>query len=48
MSKEIFSKRRNSNKNNFLKIFLGVLAIIILLWGGIKVYFLIKNKNKLY
>ncbi|WP_415280356.1 polysaccharide deacetylase family protein [Clostridium perfringens] len=37
MSKEIFSKRRNSNKNNFLKIFLGVLAIIILLWGGIKV-----------
>ena len=36
MSKEIFSKRRNSNKNNFLKIFLGVLAIIIL-WGGIKV-----------
>ncbi|EJT5918758.1 TPA: polysaccharide deacetylase family protein [Clostridium perfringens] len=37
MSKEIFSKRRNSNKNNFFKIFLGVLAIIILLWGGIKV-----------
>ena len=37
MSKEIFSKRRNSNKNNFLKIFLGVLAIIILLLGGIKV-----------
>ncbi|SQB37863.1 endo-1,4-beta-xylanase [Clostridium perfringens] len=37
MSKEIFSKRRNSNKNNFLKIFLGVLAIITLLWGGIKV-----------
>lgn len=37
MSKEIFSKRRSSNKNNFLKIFLGVLAIIILLWGGIKV-----------
>ena len=37
MSKEIFSKRRKSNKNNFLKIFLGVLAIIILLWGGIKV-----------
>ncbi|ELU5586258.1 polysaccharide deacetylase [Clostridium perfringens] len=37
MSKEIFSKRRNSNKNNFLKIFLGVLAIIILLWVGIKV-----------
>lgn len=37
MSKEIFFKRRNSNKNNFLKIFLGVLAIIILLWGGIKV-----------
>ena len=37
MSKEIFSKRRNSNKNNFLKIFLGVLAIIVLLWGGIKV-----------
>ncbi len=37
MSKEIFSKRRNSNKNNFLKIFLGVLAIIILLWGVIKV-----------
>ncbi|UBK87742.1 polysaccharide deacetylase family protein [Clostridium perfringens] len=36
MSKEIFSKRRNSNKNNFFKIFLGVLAIIILLWGGIK------------
>ena len=37
MSKEIFSKKRNSNKNNFFKIFLGVLAIIILLWGGIKV-----------
>ncbi|MDC4243273.1 polysaccharide deacetylase family protein [Clostridium perfringens] len=37
MSKEIFSKRRNSNKNNFFKIFLGVLAIIVLLWGGIKV-----------
>lgn len=37
MSKDIFSKRRNSNKNNFFKIFLGVLAIIILLWGGIKV-----------
>lgn len=37
MSKEIFSKKRNSNKNNFLKIFLGVLAIILLLWGGIKV-----------
>ncbi|HFD8684145.1 TPA: polysaccharide deacetylase family protein [Clostridium perfringens] len=37
MSKEIFSKSRNSNKNNFFKIFLGVLAIIILLWGGIKV-----------
>ena len=37
MSKEIFSKRRNSNKNNFFKIFLGVLAIILLLWGGIKV-----------
>ncbi|WP_415340006.1 polysaccharide deacetylase family protein [Clostridium perfringens] len=37
MSKEIFSKRRNSNKNNLFKIFLGVLAIIILLWGGIKV-----------
>ncbi|MDU5493833.1 MAG: polysaccharide deacetylase family protein [Clostridium perfringens] len=36
MSKEIFSKRRNSNKNNFFKIFLGVLAIIILLLGGIK------------
>ncbi|MDU6174115.1 MAG: polysaccharide deacetylase family protein [Clostridium perfringens] len=37
MSKEIFSKKRNSNKNNFFKIFLGVLAIILLLWGGIKV-----------
>ena len=37
MSKEIFSKKRNSNKNNFFKIFLGVLAIIVLLWGGIKV-----------
>lgn len=37
MSKEIFSKKRNSNKNNFLKIFLGVLAIILLLWDGIKV-----------
>ncbi len=37
MSKEIFSKKRNSNKNNFFKIFLGVLAIIILLLGGIKV-----------
>lgn len=37
MSKEIFSKKRNSNKNNFFKVFLGVLAIIILLWGGIKV-----------
>ena len=37
MSKEIFSKKRNLNKNNFFKIFLGVLAIILLLWGGIKV-----------
>ena len=37
MSKEIFYKKRNSNKNNFFKIFLGVLAIIVLLWGGIKV-----------
>ncbi|MDM0496232.1 polysaccharide deacetylase family protein [Clostridium perfringens] len=37
MSKEIFFKKRNSNKNNFFKIFLGVLAIILLLWGGIKV-----------
>lgn len=43
MSKEIFSKRRNSNKNNFLKIFLGVLAIIILLWGGIKVVTMISS-----
>ena len=45
MSKEIFSKRRNSNKNNFLKIFLGVLAIIILLWGGIKVVTMIGSNS---
>ncbi len=43
MSKEIFSKKRNSNKNNFFKIFLGVLAIILLLWGGIKVVTMIGN-----
>ncbi|HFE9682137.1 TPA: polysaccharide deacetylase family protein [Clostridium perfringens] len=52
MSKEIFSKKRNSNKNNFLKIFLGVLAIILLLWGGIKVVTMIgsnlANKASIY
>ncbi|WP_300262421.1 polysaccharide deacetylase family protein [Clostridium sp.] len=37
MSKDIFSKKRNSDKNKFLKILLAVLAIIILLWSGIKV-----------
>ncbi|EGT3601903.1 polysaccharide deacetylase [Clostridium perfringens] len=45
MSKDIFSKKRNSNKNNFLKIFLGVLAIIILLWGGIKVVTMIGSNS---
>ncbi|MDK0979170.1 polysaccharide deacetylase [Clostridium perfringens] len=45
MSKDIFSKKRNSNKNNFLKIFLGVLAIIILLWGGIKVVTMIVSNS---
>ncbi|MDM0462354.1 polysaccharide deacetylase family protein [Clostridium perfringens] len=45
MSKDIFSKKRNSNKNNFFKIFLGVLAIIILLWGGIKVVTMIGSNS---
>ena len=45
MSKDIFSKKRNSNNNNFLKIFLGVLAIIILLWGGIKVVTMIGSNS---
>lgn len=45
MSKDIFSKKRNFNKNNSLKIFLGVLAIIILLWGGIKVVTMIGSNS---
>lgn len=45
MSKDIFSKKRNSNKNNSFKIFLGVLAIIILLWGGIKVVTMIGSNS---
>ncbi|EGT5620009.1 polysaccharide deacetylase, partial [Clostridium perfringens] len=45
MSKVIFSKKRNSNKNNSFKIFLGVLAIIILLWGGIKVVTMIGSNS---
>lgn len=45
MSKDIFSKKRNFNKNNSFKIFLGVLAIIILLWGGIKVVTMIGSNS---
>lgn len=45
MSKDIFSKKRNSNKNNSFKIFLGVLAIIILLWGGIKIVTMIGSNS---
>lgn len=46
MSKGIFSKkRRNSNKNGFLKIFLGILGIIILLWVGTKVVTMIGNSS---
>lgn len=46
MSKGIFSKkRRNSNKNGFLKIFLGILVIIILLLVGTKVVTMIGNNS---
>lgn len=45
MSKDIFSKRRNSKKNDFFKIFLGVLAIIILLWVGIKAVTMIGSNS---
>lgn len=37
MSKDIFSKKRKSKRNNFLKIILGVVAIIVLLFLGIKI-----------
>lgn len=46
MSKNIFSKKkRNSNGNNFLKVFLGIIVIIILLWVGIKVVTMIGNNS---
>ena len=37
MSKDIFSKKRKSKRNNLLKIILGVVAIIVLLFLGIKI-----------
>lgn len=46
MSKNIFSnKRRSSRRNNFLKIGVGVLAIIALLIGGIKVVTMIGSSS---
>ncbi|EGT3617693.1 polysaccharide deacetylase [Clostridium perfringens] len=46
MSKGIFSKKRKRfNKNGFLKIFLGILGIIIILWAGTKVVTMIGNNS---